>query len=43
MSWGLFGQIALLIVIFSVVTTFVRCMHDTHCKMCKPPIGEQKR
>jgi hypothetical protein len=35
MNWGLFGQIALLIVIFAIVVTFVKCMHDTHCKMCK--------
>ena len=36
MSWLLFGQIVLLIVVFAFVFTFVRCMHDTHCKRCKP-------
>jgi hypothetical protein len=35
MSWGLFGQIVLLIVIFALVFRFVKCMHDTHCKQCK--------
>ena len=37
MSWGMFGQIVLLIVIFAFVTCFVRCVHDTHCKKCKQP------
>ncbi len=36
MTWGTFGQIVLLIVVFAVVKTFVRCMHDTYCKKCKP-------
>jgi hypothetical protein len=35
MSWGLFGQIVLLIVIFAVATTAVKCMHDTFCLKCK--------
>lgn len=35
MSWGLFGQIALLIVIFVFVKAFVKCMHDTYCAKCK--------
>gem|GEM_PF-1036353 len=35
MNWGLFGQIVLLIVIFSFVNTFVKCMHETHCKCQK--------
>ena len=36
MSWCLFGQIVILIVIGAFVSSFVRCMHDTYCKMCKP-------
>ena len=47
MSWVLFGQIVLLIVISAVVSCFVRCMHDSHCKICKPTSGteceEQKK
>ncbi len=35
MSWALFAQLTLLIVIFAVVMTFVKCMHDTHCTACK--------
>ena len=35
MSWGMFGQIVLLIVIFSFVRSFVKCMHDTYCGKCK--------
>lgn len=35
MSWGLFGQIVLLIVIFVLVKNFMRCMHDSFCKTCK--------
>jgi len=35
MEWTLFGQIVLLIVIFVVVKTFVKCMHDSCCKNCK--------
>jgi len=35
MSWALFGQIVLLIVLFSFIRTFVTCMHDTFCKVCK--------
>jgi len=37
MSWGLFGQIVLLIVIFALVKTFVKCMHATYCFKCKKP------
>ncbi len=35
MSWGLFGQIVLLIIIFAIAKTAVRCMHDTYCTKCK--------
>ncbi len=35
MSWGLFGQIVLLMVVFSFVFRAVKCMHDTFCKVCK--------
>ncbi len=35
MSWGMFTQIALLIVIFVVVKTAVKCMHDNFCFKCK--------
>lgn len=34
MSWGLFGQIVLLIVAFAFITNIVKCIHDTYCK-CK--------
>ena len=37
MNWMTFGQIVLLIIVFAFVTTFVRCMHDAHCKVCKKP------
>ncbi len=40
MDWGLFGQIVLLIVIYAVVRTFIKCMHDTYCFKCK---GEAKK
>lgn len=39
MSWMLFGQIVLLIVIFGVVVCFIKCMHDTHCKKCRSQPG----
>jgi len=35
MSWGLFGQIVLLVVIFAFINTFVKCMHDSYCTKCK--------
>lgn len=35
MSWGTFGQVVLLIVVFALVTTCVKCMHDCCCKKCK--------
>lgn len=35
MSWMLFGQIALLIVVYVIVSTFVKCMHDSYCTLCK--------
>lgn len=35
MSWGLFGQIVLLIIIFAFIMTAVKCMHDKYCKICK--------
>ena len=35
MTWLLFGQIVLLIVIFAFVTNLVQCLHDTFCKTCK--------
>ena len=36
MSWCLFGQIVLLIVLFAFITSAVKCLHDTCCKKCKP-------
>jgi len=30
----MFGQIVLLIVVFALVTSFVKCMHDTYCTKC---------
>jgi hypothetical protein len=38
MSWGLFGQIVLLMIIGVFVKTFVKCMHDTHCLKCKKAV-----
>jgi hypothetical protein len=35
MSWAMFGQIVLLVVVFACVTNFVKCMHDTYCTKCK--------
>ncbi len=35
MSWALFGQIVLLIVIHAFVKNFVKCLHDTFCIKCK--------
>ena len=35
MSWGLFGQIVLLIAIFVLLKTFIKCMHDSFCMKCK--------
>ena len=35
MSWMLFGQIVLLIVIFAFVKTAVKCFHDSCCLKCK--------
>lgn len=36
MSWGIFGQIVLLSIIFAVALTAVKCFHDTFCFKCKP-------
>lgn len=35
MSWGLFGQIVLLIIIYAFVKNAVKCLHDTYCTKCK--------
>jgi len=35
MSWLLFGQIVLLIIIFSLISQAVKCVHDIKCKACK--------
>jgi hypothetical protein len=35
MSWMLFGQIAVLIIILAVAKTGVQCMHDSMCTKCK--------
>ncbi len=35
MSWSTFGKAVLLIVIFALVNTVVKCMHDTKCMSCK--------
>lgn len=35
MSWMLFGQIVLLIIIFAFATNLVKCLHDTFCKTCR--------
>ena len=35
MSWGMFGQIVLLIIIFAFARTGMQCMHDTYCHKCK--------
>ncbi len=40
MNWGLFGQIVLLIIIFVLIKTFVKCMHDTYCFKCKKEINK---
>ena len=35
MSWLLFGQVVLLIVVFALVNTVVKCLHDAYCTKCK--------
>ena len=35
MSWGLFGQIVLLIIIFAIIKNLAKCLHDTYCMKCK--------
>lgn len=35
MSWAMFGQVVLLIVIYALVSNFVKCMHDCYCTKCK--------
>jgi len=38
MEWGLFGQIVLFIIIINAIAkTFVKCVHNAHCKTCKQP------
>lgn len=39
MSWGLFWQIVLLIIIFSFVFRAVKCAHDNFCKICRKKEG----
>ncbi|MDD5729791.1 MAG: hypothetical protein PHN57_01490 [Candidatus Omnitrophica bacterium] len=38
MSWGLFGQIVLLIIVFVIIKTFFKCMHDAHCTKCRKEV-----
>lgn len=35
MDWRLFGQLVLLIIIFVVTKSAVKCMHDNFCMKCK--------
>lgn len=35
MSWCLFGQIVLLIIIYVFLKTLVMCLYDKFCKVCK--------
>ena len=35
MNWGLFGQIVLLIIIFALAKSCVKCIHDNFCIKCK--------
>jgi hypothetical protein len=35
MDWGLFGQLALLIIIFVFAKTVIKCFHDNFCIKCK--------
>jgi hypothetical protein len=35
MSGELFVQIVGLIILFVFINTFVKCMHNKYCKMCK--------
>jgi len=35
MSWGLFGQIVLLIIIFVFAKSVMKCIHDNCCIKCK--------
>lgn len=39
MSWMLFGQSVLLIVIFAMVMTITRCVHDCNCTRCRNARG----
>jgi hypothetical protein len=35
MDWMLFGKIVLLMVIFMLIKTMVKCLHDNFCPLCK--------
>ncbi len=35
MDWGLFGQIVLLIIVLVLAKTFIKCMHEKYCMVCK--------
>jgi hypothetical protein len=35
MPWTLFGQLVLLIVIFVIAKTVMKCIHDNCCLKCK--------
>lgn len=37
MDWSTFGQIVLLIVVFAIVNTVVKCLHNCCCTKCKKP------
>ena len=39
MSWGMFTQIVLLIIIFCVAKNAVKCLHDKYCLLCKKDGG----
>lgn len=34
-TWGGCVKIGLLLTFYAFVKTFVKCMHDTYCKVCK--------
>ena len=35
MSWLLFGQIVILLVLYALIWNFVKCIHTTYCAKCK--------
>lgn len=35
-TWGAVVKLCVVVAFAAFIKTFIRCMHDTFCKVCKP-------